>query len=177
MVRTRRRQAADDHVRVADRFDFFQMMQFGEPVKFGKNLVQHAHQFGRRHMGRQFGKTAQVGEQNRGVGETVGNGALALFEPVGDRLRQYVQQQAFRLFPLRAQLFEVGLFVVAKPFLFQTSVDAGIEQDRIERLGQIILRADFDATHDAILQLVERRKHDDRRITVRLVGLEQFERL
>ena len=117
-------------------------------------------------MGGEFGKTAQVGEQNRGVGETVGNGALALFEPFGDRLRQHVQQQAFRLFPLRAQLFEIGLFVVAKPFLFQTSVDAGIEQHRIEWLGQIVLRADFDATHDAALQLVERRKHDDRGITV-----------
>jgi hypothetical protein len=81
--------------------------------------------------------------------------AMAVSHAVDDALRQDVQQQGFRtlLFP-----FQVGdefLLPVAEPFPLQRRADARAQQDRIERLRQIILRAGFDATHRTV-EIVER---------------------
>ena len=44
--------------------------------------------------------------------------------------------------------------------LLDTLVDARLQNDRIERLGQIVGRAEFDATDDA-LDVLNRRDHQD----------------
>src|SRR6266542_1247406 len=50
--------------------------------------------------------------------------ATVLFEAVGNRFGQDVQQQAFGFLPHDAQLFQIRLFLIAEPFFFQTGADA-----------------------------------------------------
>ncbi len=103
--------------------------------------------------------------QNRivGFGDAVGDGGLALAHARDDALRQDVEEKRLgaRLLPL--QIGDELLLAVAQPFLFQRGADARAQQDRIERLGQIVLGAGLDAAHHAV-ELVERRNHDDRNV-------------
>src|SRR6185369_4298984 len=55
----------------------------------------------------------------------------------------------------------MALLGLTQQFILKTGTDAGAQQNRIEGLWQIILRAGFDAANDSF-NFVERGTHDDR---------------
>jgi hypothetical protein len=59
---------------------------------------------------------------------------------------------------------EVLYLQVAQTLLLQASPDPGPEQDRIERLWQVVFRSHLYAPHDA-LHVVQGRDHDDRDVS------------
>ena len=69
------------------------------------------------------------------------------------------------------QLLEEVRLAVARALFLQASADARFEQSRLERLGQVILRAHPDAAHDRV-QLAQSRNHDDRNVAQGFIGLE-----
>jgi hypothetical protein len=75
-----------------------------------------------------------------------------------------------------AQGGERGLLAVAQPLLVERGVDPRPQQDRIERLRQVVFGAGLDRTHDAV-ELVERRDHDDRDVARRFRRFQAAEHL
>jgi hypothetical protein len=78
-----------------------------------------------------------------------------------------------RLVPL-GELLTMARLLIVKPLLFQTRADSSLQQDRVERLVQIVLCAQLDAAHDA-LDLVERRDHQHGDSAKRRVGFQALE--
>ena len=66
------------------------------------------------------------------------------------------------------------LLAIARALFLQAGADARFEQSRLERLGQVILRAHPDAAHDRV-QLAQSRNHDDRNVAQGFIGLEALE--
>ena len=62
------------------------------------------------------------------------------------------------------QLLKEVRLAVARTFFLQAGTNARFEQRRVERLGEVILRAHPDAAHDRV-QLAQSRNHDDRNVT------------
>ena len=57
----------------------------------------------------------------------------------------------------------MGVDLVPQPFLLESGTEARLEQNRVERLEQIVDGAELDATRHAV-HLRERRDHDDGKI-------------
>ena len=65
---------------------------------------------------------------------------------------------------------------IAQAFLLDRCVYPGTQQGGIERLRQVIHRAELDATNDAV-ELVERRDDDDRQLVQAVGGVEALKHL
>jgi len=87
-------QPADHHVGVAHGLDLLQLVALGKGVQGREQVVQDLHDPLRGGLAAAPGEVDQVGEQHRDLGEVVGDDLLALLEPVRDRAREDVQQQA-----------------------------------------------------------------------------------
>ena len=88
------REAADDHVGVADGLDLLEAVAFGELVAHREDAVQQIDDLGRREARRERGESHDVGEQDGHVVEPVRDDGLAAAEPLGDGPRQDVEQEA-----------------------------------------------------------------------------------
>ena len=152
--------AGGDHIGVADGLDLLHFQFGGEPVERGKDAAEKIDGAVGRQTLAQRRETDHVAEQDGRGGDAVGDGGLAVAHARHDALRQNVEKERLGavLFPL-----EIGdelLFAVAQPLALQRGADARAQQDRIERLGQIVFGAGLDAAHHAV-DLVERRNDDD----------------
>ena len=101
-----------------------------------------------------------VAEQDGDVGEAarphlVGRLQLAHRLVGKDRAQEAIGPPPFFLDAAR-----VGRLMVAQPLAAQRRVDAGLEQGRIERLGNVILGAELDRLDD-VLQVLGSRDDDD----------------
>ncbi len=96
--------------------------------------------------------------------------------PLHDGGGQDIQQQRIGLAFLGLQFLGKGLFAIAQPLALQRGVDAGVEQDRIEGLWEVVFRPGLDAAHDAV-DLVERRDHDHRHMPGSGIVLEPAQHL
>jgi hypothetical protein len=78
-----------------------------------------------------------------------------------------------------ARLLDLGKvpdFLVTQALLLQRGADPSLQQHRVERLGQVVLRPELDAP-DGAARLVIRGQDDDRHAAERLVPLERLEDL
>ena len=146
------RHPAHQHEIIANRLDFFQPAAFRYQVKRGHHFIQKAHQVRRTGCARELGERHQVGEQHRYAIVAVCNQLLAKLEPVGNKLRQNVGQQALcfflfgqHQFMLAAQLLHAQLVQVAQFLFFNGGGGARAQQHRAEGLGQIVLRPQLNA--------------------------------
>ena len=80
-----------------------------------------------------------------------------------ERVRHHRHLQAARRLQLLLQPRQMRLDLVAQPLLLERGAEPSLEQHRVERLEQIVDRAELDAAHHAV-HLVERRDHDHRKI-------------
>ncbi len=83
--------------------------------------------------------------------------------------------QLFTL-PQHNLLLQIRLFQVAQPLLLQAGVQARPQQHRVERLGQVILGAHFDASYGA-LYLIQSRNDNDRDVPHLGIKLDRFQEL
>src|SRR5215813_12092504 len=83
-----------------------------------------------------------------------------VFELTGNRPGQYSRKNLVGALSLLFDILVMSRFLSPVMGLLDTLVDARLQNDRIERLGQIIGRAEFDATDDA-LDVLNRRDHQD----------------
>ena len=74
--------------------------------------------------------------------------------------REARRQEIFCDF-LCGELADQLALLIAKALLLETRRDAGVQQNRVDRLRQVVLCAHLDALHHAV-QLVERGGHDHR---------------
>src|SRR5262249_44937346 len=161
VVRQRLGQPAGDHIGVADGLDFFEPLLLDgdvEALEYGGQYFQDAI---RREAGRQRSKSDEIREQDGRIVKPICDDGFTGSHARHDVLRQDVEQQGFRAQLLRAQLLEMLLLAVAQPFLFQTRVDFWAQQNRVERLRQIVFRSRLDAPYRAV-ELIESGDHDDR---------------
>jgi len=159
-------QSANDQVAVADRLDLFETVDFGDPVKARKKVIEQRDQFLGIGVGREFDEFHDVGKKHGHAGVTLGDGAFALLQPIGDRHGQDVKKQSFRFLPLDLeQLFFLLQFdqpqpiEIAQAFPIKRGGDPGGEKHRIYGLREEILGAQFNAAHNRI-QLVESGRDD-----------------
>ena len=75
-----------------------------------------------------------------------------------------------------ADLLQVLDLEVAKPLCRQGRPDAGVEEGRLERLGQVVERTHLDAAHHA-RGVLEAGDDDDRQLAQDRVGLDLGQRL
>jgi hypothetical protein len=133
----RYRRAADDHVGVADSFDFFETVLFAELVESGKDAVQTPDEHVRRNASGEPGEIHKIAEQDGHLGEAVGDDFLALLESLGNGLGLDIQEQAFGGILLDLQALHEGRFLIAEPFLGQGGFDPRHEEGGIEGLEGI----------------------------------------
>ena len=148
-------EAARHHVGVPDGLDLLQAETLGHLVERREDPVQHGEHLGRRHAAGDLGEVDDVGEHHRHVGEAVGNGLVAVLQPLRHRTGKDVEQQAlgallldlqqmvgFRQTGLRLLLFDGGETQQQKHDGRDRSEIQGEEDDR--RLdGDLLLRLDF----------------------------------
>src|SRR3990167_3972738 len=91
MVWAKFRRTTDDHVSIANGFNFFYTILLGQCIKTGKHLIEQIDQIIRRHAGRDTSEFNQIGKHNGDRIKAVCNPALVLFEAVGDRFWQDVE--------------------------------------------------------------------------------------
>ena len=176
-------QAADHHVAVADGFDFLETVALDQAVEGSENLIEHGHQFARVRAAGELREPHQIGEHHGDRRVIIRDGSLATLEPVGDGARENVQQQTLGLFLfkleqllLALQFLQPHAVQVAQAFFLQRRHHARAQQHGIERLGQIILRADLDALH-RVVKLLRTRDDDDRHRARERVALDGVEHL
>ena len=104
MVGAPPRHAGRDHVAVADRLDLLEVVLLDQRVEALEDLVQQVDQAERRHAGGHRRELDDVGEQDAGLVELLGDGALPRLQRLRDLPRQDVEQQH-----LGALLEEVAL--------------------------------------------------------------------
>ena len=151
------------HVGVADGLDLLHLEFRGQAIEGGEDFAEKVDGPVGRQCLAERGEPDDVAEQDRRLGDLVGDGGFAAPHAVDDPLRQDVEQQGFRTLLLPLQVGDEFLLPVAQPFPLQRRADAGAQQDRVERLGEVVLGAGFDAAHRAV-KLVERRDDDDRNV-------------
>ncbi len=176
MIRPWLDQATRDHVRVAYGLDLLEAKLGGESIEFRKQQVEEVDEPGRRELRRQVGEADKIRKQNGRIRHVIGNHRLALVEPRYDQPGQDVQEQRLRLLLLDAQLLHDDPLAIPQPLLLDAGIDAGAEQDRIERLRHVVLGAGLDARRDAV-DLVKRRDHNDRNVAMPLLALEPLKDL
>ena len=72
-------------------------MPLHQHVETGEELIEDADHLGRREALREHGVVHDVGEEDRGLGEVVGDHLGGGLQSLGDRARQDVQEEGFRL--------------------------------------------------------------------------------
>ena len=149
VIGARRGDAADEHVGIADGFDFLEPVVFGDAVEGGEQIVEKLDGAVGGVFVDDLGEVHDVGEEHGAFEEAINDGAFALFEAVGDGLGQNVEQEAFGFGAFGAELQEGGLFLVAEAFFLEGGGDAGAEDDGIEGFGDVVFGAGFDAARGA----------------------------
>ena len=96
MVRVRVRHTRGRHVAIADRLDLLEPVPLHEHVEIGEELIEDADHLGRREALRERGEVHDVGEEDRGRGEVVGDHLGGGLQSLGDRARQDVQEERLR---------------------------------------------------------------------------------
>ena len=71
---------------------------------------------------------------------------------------------------LRRELADQFALLVAKALLLEARCDSRVQENRVDRLRQVILGAHLDALDDAV-QLVEGGRHDHRDVPQALIEL------
>ena len=141
-----------------------------------EDAVQLADQALRRHARRRRREADEVGEQDRDLGEAVGDRRLAVIQAPDDRIGQDVAEQRLRTFLLRLQPRQIFLLALAPALALEAGIDAGAQEHEVERLRQVVLGARLDAA-DHRLGLAQARDHDHRDAVEPLVGLQPLEHL
>jgi hypothetical protein len=72
---------------------------------------------------------------------------------------------------LGGELADQLAVLVAQALLLEARVDPRVEQHRVDRLRQVVLRAHLEAPHDTV-QFVERRRHDHRDVAEMWITLQ-----
>ncbi len=93
VVRVPDRHTADDHVGVADRLDLFQVARIDQGVEHAEHLVKEPNELLGIHRARHRREPDDVCEEQRDVLVAVGDEPLTRADPVGDGLREDVEQQ------------------------------------------------------------------------------------
>jgi hypothetical protein len=97
MIRARLREATHHHITVANGLDFLQAILLGNIVKRREDRIQDLHDTLGCQTSRHGREVDNVGEQDGDFAELIGNRSLPLLEALGNRLRQDIQQESFRL--------------------------------------------------------------------------------
>ena len=145
MIAARRRHAGHRHVIVADRLDLFDAGIFGEPVEFAEQLIEATDDFVSLHARRDLAEADDVGKNDGGIVEMVRDVAFPVAQAARDLSRQNVAQQILRMPLLGLDLAHILVFQRSQRVPAQRRRDSRAQDRRIERLGQIVIRAELDA--------------------------------
>ena len=93
MIRAPDRHASDDHVGVADGLDLLEVARVDEGVEHAEYLVEEPDELLGIHRGRHRGEPDDIGEEQRHVVVAIGDQPFTGSDPIGDGLREDVEQQ------------------------------------------------------------------------------------
>src|SRR5579863_2199853 len=169
-------QAARHHVGVANGLDFLKLQSFRQRVERREQVIQDLDDTRSRAAVSQPGKPDQIGKQDGRLGKTIGDLDFALANSADDCFGQYVEQQGLGLALLYLQLVEKGLLAITQPLSLEGCVNPRSEKHRIERLGNVVFGARFNASHDAV-DFVQSRNHHDRNVLKGGIGFDPHQHL
>ena len=95
-----------------------------------------------------MGESRDVGEKHSDVLDPARPHLAFCFEFSRDAGGQDDLQQVVRAIPLALDGGEVSSFAVTETLRLETGGDASLQQDRIERLGQVVLGTERDRVSD-----------------------------
>ena len=98
MIGARQADAGDRHIAVADGLDLLHPVTRGQAVELGDDLVEQRDRARRAELLRKLGEADEVAEQDRRLGDAVGDLRVGPFlQPLGDGLGQDVGEQRIGL--------------------------------------------------------------------------------
>ena len=147
-----------------------------EVVERREDPVEVVDQTGRAELRGDLREADQIGEQNGRLLDPVGDHDLAVVQSGDDLPGQDVAQQCLVFLALELDPLQVAALALAPALALQAGADPGAQQDRVERLGQVVLGARLDAADHAV-GLLQARDHDHRDGVQALVRLEPLEHL
>ncbi len=138
------------HERVADRLDLLQRVPVGDPFQVERQAVEVRHDLLRRMALAVAGEIHEVPEHDHDVLETPRRDAIARAEFAHRLRRQQRVQQLVRPPPLAIDLRQMLRLPIVQALALERSADPRPQQDRVERLRQIVLGTQLDTANDAV---------------------------